>query len=187
MQMLTERDWLNVFANVMSATNFAALAVVLLTFLQRTDVGHKKLMWLNFIFSVSQTVKALSNAWDLYHGKHTLHSAILHFTCSMVESVCVVYFLVTIMDILLTLRRSEHLNQQEKDKATDIEQGGTNLSYLSARAKGESEALLVRRKTGFEGGENSDANNHSSRDIRASVGAAGYGHNASSKPFASWR
>lgn len=181
MQTLTNREWLNVFGNMMGALNFSAIAVVLLNFLRCKDIGHRKLLWLNCMFSIVQALKGFSTVWDLAHHVHTMHSAMFRFGCSVVQSILVVYFLAVIADVLVTLRRSEHINRLEGERAIDTQQGGINLSFLSAQTKNASEALLMRRQAGRDGGETRDVNDHFSRNIRPSSGPLGYGHHSGGK------
>ena len=181
LESLNQRDTLNVLANMMSGANFAALAAVLFTFIWRHDIGHKRLLWFSLLFYVAQMLKELSVARDIVFAQPTVESATFRLLCSCVQSVCLIYFLAVIADIVVTLRRSETIDRIVKHQERNKDQVARDTEHLAVQIKQDSGALLRRRQ---EEGD-PDEHLHHDRDSRTSLDPASWGGDPGSKQVAS--
>lgn len=136
----------NIFSNVLTAVNFMVVAVALIMFMRRTDIGHRTLIRLIIIFATARSVVGWSTAWDLSHG-FTMHTAILRAACAIIGAVCVVYFVASSHDVVKTFQTSETADRLRKNAETDKEQARQQMTYLSASTRRRSEALLMQRQT----------------------------------------
>lgn len=129
---------------LMTAFNFGTIAVALLVFVNRKDIGHKTLIRMAIIFCSMIAGDSAFGAWNLYH-RHVSTMAMMRFGTAVFGTACVTYFLVTNRDILRTLRISELWDRLKKDKIADGEQARMQIDFLGKETLLRSEALLMAR------------------------------------------
>lgn len=136
--------WINIFGNALTAMSFLVIAITLIMFLYRRDIGHRMLIRLTIIFASVRSIVAIATLWDLSHH-FTMATSILRALCALIGFVCVVYFIITNSDVLQTLRTSEMWDRLRKDREADREQARQQMTYLSGETRKRSEAMLNTR------------------------------------------
>lgn len=135
--------WVNIFGNSLTAVSFLVIAVTLIVFLFRRDIGHRLLIRLTIMFSVVRCIISLATIWDLTH-RFTLATALIRSFGALVGLVLVLYFVIVNTDIINTLSISEYFDRLRKDADSDKEQARQQMVYLSGETRRRSEAILQK-------------------------------------------
>lgn len=142
--MTTTVLWVRLLGNFMAAINFGAIALALIVFLQRKDIGHRTLLRMIVVFSLMSMGDNLFGAWSAFHH-HRQAFASIRLGTAMYGTMCVVYFMATNRDLIRTLRVSEMFDRLRRDNIADREQARQQMVYSSKVQLERSEALLARR------------------------------------------
>lgn len=151
--MVNTLQWVKVFAHLLTAINFAVIAIALIVFLNRHDIGHRTLIRLSIIFNTMVSGDAVFAAWNQYH-RHSGTLAMMRFGTAVFGTACVVYFVVANRDIIQTLRISELWSSAQKDRITDSEQVRLNMAYASEQTLRKSQEMVMARYDKTPRGEN---------------------------------
>lgn len=136
-----------IFANILTAINFGVIAVALIVFLRRQDIGHRPLLRMIVVFCLMITGDhVLGLYWNLTRA-HTETFALLRLGTAVYGSMCVTYFTVTNRDLLRTLRISEFWDRARKGTLAEREQARQQIVYASRQTRVQSEAILARSKS----------------------------------------
>lgn len=138
-------NWIRLFGSVLTAINFAALALALIFFLRRHDIGHRTLLRLVILFCCMVASDNIFAAWNIYHH-HREWYAMMRLGTAMYGSMCFTYFMVVNRDLIRTLRISELWDRLRKDKLDDRAQAREQMIYASFQTRAISEGVLARSK-----------------------------------------
>lgn len=137
--------WIRIFASLLNSLNFGVIALALVIFLNRKDIGHRTLIRMVIYFCAMVSGDNLFGAWHVYHG-HSEAFAFMRLGTAMFGSAVVAYFMIVNRDVIRTLRISEFWDRLRKDKISDGEQARVLMVYNSEQTRGRSEAILARSR-----------------------------------------
>jgi hypothetical protein len=136
-------QWIRVFTHLLVAINFGLVALALMVFMRRHDIGHRTLIRLGIVFNMLVCGDSIFGAWILHYHRHSNAYAMMRFGTAVFGTAVVVYFITTNQDLIRTLRISEFVDRARKDKVADQEQMRSNLTYVSQETLKRSQAMIM--------------------------------------------
>lgn len=137
--------WIRLFASVLTAINFGVIALSLIAFLQRKDIGHRTLLRMVSVFCIMVCGDNVFGAWHIFHH-HGEVFAMMRFGTAIYGSICLTYFLVVNRDLLRTFQISEMWDRLRRDHIADKEQARMQMVFISEQTRIRSEGIMARSK-----------------------------------------